>query len=91
MVVQYESGGTRERIVSVAQPGTVCEGAPKIEVEQSSGYREVHESARSTTTTGTATSATTGTATTGTTGAFLKFVTVPGHLCLSGSCRFIRL
>lgn len=66
--MQYESGGTTERIVSVAQPGAVCEGAPKIEVEQSSGYREVHESARSTATTGTTTGTTTGVST-GATGA----------------------
>ncbi len=46
--MQVENLGARERVVSVAQPTSVCEGAPTLEVDQSAGYREV---TRGTTTT----------------------------------------
>jgi hypothetical protein len=52
--------GTTERIVSVAQPSSVCSGAPQIEVDTRTGIRELsgaeleqyHTSHRSRTETG---------------------------------------
>lgn len=39
---QVEHLGTTERIVSVAQPSSVCEGAPRIEVDTTrTGIREL--------------------------------------------------
>jgi hypothetical protein len=41
-LVQVEHLGTTERIVSVSQPSSVCEGAPRIEVDTTrTGIREL--------------------------------------------------